>query len=262
MTKKAVAKVDLGTAVAAMPVIPDFNAPAVAKEIITLNEQATRVLEGAQRADIKDATSASVGTDFLKSIGKRIAEIDEKRKGVTGDFDKLVKGVNALFTKGPLFKLEQAKTAMQTKLGNFARAERVRLEAEAQVERERIAREAAAQATQAVAEGDTSGAIEILQGAASVQVVAEKVEVRGGAATLAGVKRKVGTITDLRAFLGYLAQNRGPQALNVLGGITIGQRELNQLAAHAFATNEDRYAQTDTSIPGFSAGYEETFGAR
>lgn len=261
MTKKAVTKVDLGTAVAAMPVIPNFNAPAVAKEIIFLNEQATRVLEGAQRADIKGAISASMGTDFLKAIGKRITEIDEKRKGVTGDFDKLVKGVNALFTKGPLFKLEQAKTAMQTKLGNFARAERVRLEAEAQVERERIAREAAAQATQAVAEGDTSGAIEILQGAASVQVVAEKVEVRGGAATLAGVKRKVGKVTSMRALMYWAATEKTPLAVALLGGVSVGQRELNQLAGAIFQL---RQLQGDDSIgvPGFEASEEETFGAR
>ncbi len=258
MAKKDVVKADLGTAVAGMPEVPTFNAPAVGKQIILLNEQTTHVLEVAQRAVIKTATEAAVGTDFLKAIGARIEEIDNARKEVTGKFDKLVKGVNALFTKGPLFKLEQAKAAMQKKLGDFARSERARLEQEAEVERKRIAAEAAAQATAAVAEGDTEGAMEILQGAAAVEVVADRVEVRGGNAVLAGVKRKVGKITDLRAFLKWAATSPSPAALAICGGVAVAQFELNRLARARLDSPEFR----GVDIPGFEATEEETFGAR
>lgn len=262
MSRAIVRKEDIGTIIAGMPELPPFNAPAVAADLKTLNEQAVRVLEGAQRAELTTPEAAKVATDFLATIVTRISEVDDKRKDVTGKFDKLVKGLNALYTKGPSFKLEQAKTILQAKLGNYARAEHVKAEVAAEVERQRIATQAASDAAAAVEEGDTEGALEIIESAARVEVVAAKVEVRGASAVLAPIRRKVGKVTDLRQFLGYLVANRGPQALNVLGGITVGQRELNQLAAHAFATNESRDAEVDTSIPGFEASYDETYGAR
>lgn len=264
MSKALVKKpTDLGvTAESLTGTVPTFNAPLVASAINRFGAQAVRVLEGAQRAVIDNATSAAVATDFLKAINTQITTVEDARKLHAQPFDKAFKALNVLFNKGPAAKLALAKTVLETKLGLYLRKEREEAEAVAEQERQRIAAEAAASATQAVAEGDSAGALEIIESAAAVVVQAERPVVRGHSSVLATVKRKVGKVKDMRKFLDYLVQNYGPQALNVLGAVTIGQRELNQLAAHAFATNENRDAQYDTSIPGFEASYEETFGAR
>lgn len=264
MAKKTIAVAtteDLGSTVALLPKLPEFNAPAIAKQFKDLSDQATRVLEGAQRAVIEDAESASKGTEFLAKINQRIKDTDEARKAASGGFDKLVKALNTLFNKGPAFRFEQAANIMQAKLGGYARAERAKAEAEAQKERERVAAEAAARAAEAVEEGDSAGALEILQ-AAAVEIPAEKVQIRGATSALVGVKRKVGKVTDLRKFLAWAAASPSPSALAVCGGITVGQRELNQLAATVIAINENPLAGAPADIPGFEASYEETFGAR
>jgi hypothetical protein len=257
-TKKST---DLGAATALLPKIPEFNAPAVAQELKQFSDQATRVFEGAQRAVISDLASATVATDFLKSINQRIKDIEAARKKTTGKFDSLVKSMNTLFNKGPKARLELAAEIMQAKLTVFARAEREKAEAQAQRERERIAAEAAAAATVAVEEGDTEGALEILEDAASAEVAAGRTEVRGHTAVLASTKRKVGKVTNLRAFMSWLAETKTPMAMAAIAGVSFGQRELKQHAAAVIATRE---AEGDTSIgvPGFEAEYEETFGAR
>lgn len=261
MRKALIKKEDLGALVALLPEVPVFNAPAVAAEIKGLNEQASRVLESATRAQITDATAASVATDLLSAVTKRITEVDDARKLVTGKFDKLVKGLNTLYTKGPSMKLETAKTILQGKLGVFLRAERVKADAAAAAERQRIANEAAANAAAAVEEGDTAGALEIIESAAAVVVEAEKPQVRGATAMLTSPRRKVGSITNMRAFIHWLAETQTPMALAAIGGVTVGQRELNQLAA-AVLTMRAAAGDDSISVPGFKAEYEETFGAR
>lgn len=257
MTKQ-LAKINagaLGDAVDALPKVPAFNATKVAQDIANLNEQADKVLAAAKRADLQTEQTAVTATTFLSSITKRIKEVEDERKGITGNFDKLVKGLNALFTKGPLFKLDQAKTIMQAKLGLYVRAERARLEAEAEVERQRIADEAAKQAKKAIKEGDRAGAVEILQNAAAIDVQPEKLEIRSATAALNSVKRNVGTVKDLRKFLLWVASNQDPAALAALGGISVGQRELNQLAVAVLVGGH-------APVPGFEATEEEAFGAR
>jgi hypothetical protein len=255
-------QLDLGNAVSSLPEVPVFNGTAVVVQLRNLNDQAERVLAGANRAEITDEKSASVSTDFLASITKRIAEVDEERKGVTGKFDKLVKGLNALFTTGPTAKLAEAKGIMQGKLQAYLAAERVKAEAAARAESERIAAEAAAQAQNALDDGDEAEALDILESAANIEIKVEKTVVRGkGGATLAPTKRKVGKVTNMRAFLAWLAENKSPMALAAMGGVTVGQRELNQLAAGLIAlrtgTGDESHA-----IPGFEAGYDESINAR
>lgn len=252
---------DLGSLTAAIPTPPVFNAPAVAIEIKALNEQATRVFEGATRAVVDNDQAAAVGTDFLASIGARVKEVDAKRMVVTGQFDKLVKGLNGLYTAGPIAKLEEAKTLMISKLRGYQLKLRADAEAAAEVERQRIAAEAATNAATAVDEGDLRGAMEIIEDAAAVEVTAEKVEVRGATAVLATTKRKVGKVTSQRAFLYWLSETKTPMALAAMAGVSFGQRELNQLAA-AVLTLREHAGDESISVPGFEAGYEESFGAR
>lgn len=255
---KAVTKINagaLGAMVEALPKVPAFNATKVAQDIANLNEQADKVLAAAKRADLQTEATATTATTFLATITKRIKEVDDERKGITGNFDKLVKGLNGLFTKGPLFKLDQAKTILQAKLGAYARAERIRLEEEADAERKRIAAEAAKQAQKAIKDGDRAGAVEILQNAAAVDVQPEALVIRSATASLSSVKRNVGSVTDLRKFLAWVAANNDPAALAALGGISVGQRELNQLAVAVLVGGH-------APVPGFDATEEETFGAR
>lgn len=256
-----IAKKDLGSAVALLPKVPEFDPAATAAKLVEFGEQADRVLAATQRAIIADDESAAKGTDLLKAITQQVDVVDEYRKATTGKFDKLVKGLNSLFNKGPAFKLEQAKTIMQAKLGGYVRAQREKAQADAEAARKRAAEEAAAQAQKAVAEGDTEGALEILKEAAEVQVAPAKVEVRGNSAVLAAPRRKVGKVTDLRKFLAWAATSPSPSALAVCGGITVGQRELNQLAVKVLDINENPLAEKAV-IPGFEAEYEENFGAR
>lgn len=257
-------QLNIGAEVALLPELPAFNGPAVVAQLRGLNEQAARVLAGANRADPNDEESAAVATDFLSSITTRITEVDDARKAVTGKFDKLVKGLNAMFTTGPSAKLIEAKGIMQQKLGVYVAAERRKAEAAAEAERQRIAAEAAAQAQNALEEGDDDGALEILETAASFEVKVEKPVVRGRGASLASTNRKVGTIKDLRKFLAWVGSNESSMALAVVGGIDVGQKELNTLAATVLAANElaKRTGAAELVIPGFEAGYVESFGAR
>jgi hypothetical protein len=234
----------------------------VASEITRFGEQAQRVLDSANRAVFSDAKSASVGTDFLKTITTQITTVDDARKNVTGNFDKLVKGLNAMYTAGPLAKLEQAKEILKKKLGNYLAEQRRKNEEAAEVERKRIAAEAQAQADSALEEGDTDGALDILTSAAEVQVVAAKPEVRGrGGSVLTAPRRKVGSVTNLRAFLAWLAETKTPMAMAAMGGVTVGQRELNQLAI-AVLTMREAAGDESITVPGFKAEYEESIGAR
>lgn len=258
-------QLDLGNAVALLPEVPAFSGPTVVAQLRTLNEQATRVLDGANRAAITDKKSAAVGTDFLASITTRIGEVDEDRKGVTGKFDKLVKGLNALFTTGPSAKLIEAKGIMQGKLQSYLAEERRKAEAEAEAERQRIAAEAASQAQTALDEGDDDGALEILEAAASFEVKVDKPVVRGrGGASLSTTNRKVGRVVDLRKFLAWAAAEKSSMALAVVGGITVGQKEQNTLAATVLTANElaKRTGAVELVIPGFVAEYVESLGAR
>lgn len=253
---------DLGNEVALLPEVPAFNGTAVVVQLRNLNEQADRVLAGAQRLDVVDGDVASKATDFLASITKRIGEVDEERKGVTGKFDKLVKGLNALFTTGPTSKLSEAKGIVQGKLQAYLAAERRKAEAAAKAEAERIAAEAAAQAAEAVEDGDDDAALEILEAASNIEIKVDKPVIRGGSgASLASTKRKVGKITHMRPFLAWLGANTSPMALAAMGGVSVGQRELNQLAAALIAlrtgTGDESHA-----IPGFEAGYDESINAR
>lgn len=255
-------QLDLGTEVALLPEVPQFNGTAVVAQLRTLKDQAERVLAGAQRMEIVDANIASKATEFLATITKRIVEVDEERKGVTGKFDKLVKGLNALFTGGPTATLSEAKGIVQGKLQAYIAAERKKAEEAARAEADRIAAEAAAQAAAAVEDGDDDAALEILEAASNIEIKVEKPVIRGsGGATLATTKRKVGRIADLRKFIAWVAASDTPGALAVLGGIDVGQRELNQLAANVFAIREATGDQNH-SVPGFVAGYDESINAR
>lgn len=256
--------INIGEAAAALPTVPTFNPGAVALQVKQLNEQAQRVLDGANRMTLTDDASAAVATDFLKAIGKRVTEVDDARKAVSGGFDQLVKGLNALFTAGPTAKLKQAKDLVTQKLTAFAAEQRRKAEEAAQRERERIAAEAAAQAQDAVDDGDTEAALEILESAAQVEVKAEAPAIRGGTAVLSSTKRKVGKVTDLRKFLAWAGTSPAPMALAVVGGIDVGQKELNQLAAAVLKANEARKesGEQPLDIPGFEASYAESFGAR
>jgi hypothetical protein len=262
MAKKALIPAgDLGTAVTNIPTMPPFNAPAVASQLAVFTVSAQKAFDAAQRAVIETPESAEKGTEFLAGITKKLAEIDEQRKLTTGKLDQMVKGLNALFNKGPAAKLEQAKVMMQAKLGGYVRRAREKAEADAEAERQRIAAEAAQQAAAAIEEGDTAGAIETLQAAASVEVEAEKPVIRGATSVLATTKRKVGRVTDLRAFLKWVTHSDLPMALAAMGGVSVGQRELNQLAAAVFAYREAT-GDAAYSIPGVTVELEESYGAR
>lgn len=245
-----------------VPKVPALDVKAVGEKLAEFGERADKALAASLRVEIDSEEKAAKVTDFVAALTKTLAEVDDYRKATTGQFDKLVKGLNGLFNLGPKAKLEQAKTAAQAKLGKYVRDQRAKAEEEARAAAERAAAEAAAQAAQAVKEGDAEGAMQILQEAASVVVEAPRVEVRGNAAVLATTRRKVGRITDLRAFLAWAATSPSPQALAICGGITVGQREQNQLAARVLDIQENPLAGTPPSIPGFVAEYEETFGAR
>lgn len=256
--------INIGEAAAALPTVPTLNPGAVALQIRQLSDQAQRVLDGANRMTLVDDSSASVATDFLKAIAKRVTEVDDARKAVSGGFDTLVKGLNALYNTGPAAKLKQAKDIVTQKLTTFALEQRRKAEEAAQRERERIAAEAAAQAQRAVDDGDTEAALEILESASQVEVKAEAPAIRGGTAVLAGTKRKVGKVTDLRKFLSWAGSSPAPMALAVVGGIEVGQKELNQLAAAVIKANDARKesGEAPLDIPGFEASYAESFGAR
>lgn len=255
-------QLNIGAEVDGLPEVPVFNGAAVVVQLRNLNEQAERVLAGAQRVEIIDTEVAAKSTDFLASITRRIAEVDEERKGVTGKFDKLVKGLNALFTTGPTAKLAEAKGIMQGKLQAYAAAERRKAEAAAKAEQERIAAEAAAQASAAIEDGDDDAALEILEAASNIEIKVEAPVVRGrGGSVLATTKRKVGRITHMRPFLAWLAETKSPMALAAMGGVTVGQRELNQLAAGLIALRTGTGDESH-SIPGFEAGYDESINAR
>lgn len=255
-------QINIGAEVALLPEVPQFNGTAFVAQLRTLKDQADRVLAGAERMEVVDADIASKATEFLASITKRIGEVDEERKGFTGKFDKLVKGLNAMFTTGPTATLAEAKGIVQGKLQAYLAAERKKAEAAARAEADRIASEAAAQAAAAVEDGDDDAALEILEAASNIEIKVEKTVIRGsGGASLATTKRKVGKITHMRPFLAWLGANTSPMALAAMGGVSVGQRELNQLAAALIALRTGTGDESH-SIPGFEAGYDESINAR
>lgn len=250
----------LGEEAASLPTVPQFSPAIVVADVRAKNEQAANALAAANRANIEDAATARTATDFIKSVTATLNANDEARRRHVDPHNALVKVVNQLY-KGPEVTLTQAKNIVSGKLLAWNRAEQARKDAEAAAERERIQREAAKQATQAVEEGDIAGAKQILAEAERVPTDAGAVTTRGNFATSGTTKRKVGKITDLRKFLGWVATSASGSARAVLPGITVGQRELNQLAATVLAINAD--SQTDRAeIPGFEAEEVEGLSVR
>jgi hypothetical protein len=257
-------QLSIGEVTSQLPAVPQFNAAFVVARLQNFNDQADRVLAAATRADITDDKAAATGTDFLNAISKQIAAVDEQRKDITGGFDKLVKGLNALFNTGPARKLAEAKTLMQRKLGAYATEKRRKAEEAAEAERQRIAAEAAAQSQTALDEGDEEGALEILEAAGEIEVEAERHAIRGASAALTGVRRKVGKVTDLRKFLAWVGADQSAMAVAMAKGVDVKQKDLNQLAATVLAANElaKKTGAPELDIPGFSAEFVESFNAR
>lgn len=263
MTKRSVVpsanQSGVGELATGLPAVPTFEPAIIAAEVGRIAVRSQEILESTQRAVINTDEAAGKATEFLAAIRQTRDSADDARTKLTGPIDKALKALNALYTKGPIAKLDLAKETLTAKLSGYMRKKRELEAAEAKAREEALRQETIEQAKDALYGGDAEGAQELLQAAATVRVEPERTVIRGATTTLAGVKRKVGRVHDVKAFLFWLAESKTQSAMAMIGGVTFGQRELNQLAAAVLVTQEKDPA---AGIPGFTAEIEETFGAR
>lgn len=241
--------------VAAVPAMPVIDPEVFVGTLLHFAREADKAVAAASALVVTNQDSYDRGTDLATSAKAVVRKLETARKDYTAPLDAVKRKLIALFD-APKDRLDAAIAAAAREMGNWYRAESARRQKEAEEQRAAQQAEAKRLADATAAMGDTAGAQQIIEDAATVAVVPEKVR---GSGTYGGTtvmqKRPVGTVTDMRAFLRWAVSEPAPvEAAHFFGSIEIGKAGLNALAKAAL----DRYEPPITYIPGFTAEYVET----
>lgn len=198
---------------------------------------------------IDSPTMYGEAAEEVKSIKRKIAELDTRRKEITGPLDVAKKSVMDLF-RAPTEMLEKASKILGKAMEHYdAEQDRLRrerqalLDAEARKERERLAEEAAKLAEA----GRTEEAAVKLETAAVISAPAADTEAVK-AAGISFTERWQAEVVDIVALCRYVADNPDQRAL-----VTANQVALNGMA---------RALKGSMKIPGVKAISQRTTTVR
>jgi hypothetical protein len=178
----------------------------VSSYILNLTASGENALDQARNADINSEESFGLAGDLVKAINGKLTDAESERKVITKPMDDAKKGVMALFNAG-IAKLTEAKEKLQTKQTEWAKAERLKKAAQAEIDRKAAEERALSLADAQLSMGDNAGADQVLTEAASTidKMGDTKVSVRGMYGSSSGLRgRYVGTVDSNRAFLAWL----------------------------------------------------------
>lgn len=227
--------------------VPDRNG--LAGTLIALAIEADKAVLAATELEVTDQASYEVAADVGRSIQNVITKAETDRKAVTKPFDDAKKAVMKFFEK-PTANLNAALDAVRRKASTWRISEEQRRREEERVRRENEAAEAARLAAAAAAMGDKSGAAQIVAEAEERAAAPLEVKVAGRGSfggSAVGVKRPVGEVTDMPAFLTWVLAERPSGVLN---SVEIPKSILNQLAKTFLESGESR------EVPGFAYKYD------
>lgn len=139
----------------------------LAMTVTNLQASADDLLSQAERATVDDQKAYEKGTDFRKIVSGIKKRADDKRKELVEPSGRRVRTINAEFKKVK-DTLDQADTAVKTKMLGWYSAEQARIRKENERKR-KVAEEAALEAAEKVEEeGDAATAEAILNMASEV----------------------------------------------------------------------------------------------
>lgn len=237
--------VTLDTVAASVPQPVSPNSAFIAAELERFATAAHKAVSVAGRAIIDDEDSYGRGADVVKAINDQLKNLDAARKLQTKPFDDAKKTLMELYN-APGALLTEAKSRLTEKMTRWHRAEEARKREEAAKIRAAQEAEAKRLAEAQAALGDAAGADRILEEAATIKPAETKVRVTGTYGATAGTRKtNVGTVTDKRRFLSWLAVHGTDQEID---DVAIGQRMLNNLAARVLSPDHAL-----STVPGFKA---------
>lgn len=243
---------NIGTIIEALPAPIELNSSLVASELSRYSGQASKATEIAERARIDDQDTFDRGADVVRGINTTLKALEGDRKKKTEPYDDAKATLMSLYGS-PKAMLEAAKKKLSDKMSRWSNAEERRRAEEAAAAAKAQREEAAALARAQAAMNDEEGAAQIMSEAEELVPVPEKVVAQGNYGATGGtVKRAVGRITDLYAFLGWSLQS----APEIVAGISVDQRSLNRLAKSALES------ENSPDIPGFKFEYEKSLTIR
>jgi hypothetical protein len=252
---------DIGQVASAIGTVPAMPPAVIAAEIVRFVIESNKALDQAERAVIKDNDTAGRAADLLKAIGSTISSQEAARKQHTAPLDAFKAKIMKFYGLAT-GNLEQAKEILKEKAGAFARAERDRLQAEAD-QRQRLAEEEAARLAAAQAAlGDQEGADQILEEAAARPTEVVKVSATGVYGASLGLRTtKKGSVNNNRLFIKFLAgfMDSEPAYGKFVDDLRFPQSALNDLARAVLDPDlEAAVAQPD----GFVAEEIESISSR
>lgn len=209
----------------------------------------------AQRAVINDLESFGKGGDLIKAINAQVKAAETARRRYMTPFETAAKRISDLF-KAAGGQFTDAKDTISAKMLAWQRAEDQRRREEAAAAEAARKAEAEALARAQAALGDEEGAEQIIADATEITVAPEKVVAQGSYGSTTGTRKTPkGEITDISAFLGWLAANAKYET-EVLAGVSVGQRQLNGLAKRMLD------AESPDPVPGFAYRWDEGLNVR
>ena len=215
----------------ALPISVPIPNTEIAAEVIRFRAEADKAVAVAERAEIVDADTAGRAADVLRAITTSEKKLDEARKEKTRPLTEQKAKIDELYKPASAGYLT-AKTKLTAKVNVWRKAEEARLTAAAEVRRKERNEEAARLAAAQSALGDDEGADRILEEAAAMTGVPEKVSAVGVyGAVLGTTNRNVGEVNDRAAFLKVLATSTDPNVVAIRDKIEFPQALLNKLAA-------------------------------
>jgi hypothetical protein len=235
------------------------NAQATALLLDQLDEESASALRQAQRAAITSEESLGLAGELTKAITTRLKDLEEERKKFTVPLDDAKAKVMAAF-KPAKENFESAKDMLRVKSSAYLTAENQRRQREALAEQERVRELARKEAEQAAEDGDLEAATGILETAAEIaqQAKPAPVAARGAFGTLTTGQRVIsGEVTDLKAFIKFLATPEGSLLSDIIGlGAIVEAKKagLNKLAKAA--------VEKKLSIPGLTISDTQEARAR
>ncbi len=242
----------IGTIAAGLPKPIEFNSGEIAADLQRYADEADKAVAVVNRAVIDDQDSFDRGADLAKSIRVTLASVEDSRRKLTLPLDAAKKRLTSLFAT-PADKLEMALSAIKRKMDAFRRAEEQRRREAAEAARRAAEEEARKLAEAQAAMGDAEGAQQIIEEAAALPVVSEKVTATGVYGGSAGSrKRAVGEITNKIDFVRWALEN----SLTTISEAEFKASVLNALARGILEGGEN------PQIPGFSYRYEESLTIR
>ncbi len=208
----------------------------LAMMVTELQTKADDLLAQAERAEVGDQKAYEKGTDFRKIVSGIKKRADDKRKELVEPSGRRVRTINAEFKKVK-DTLDQADTAVKTKMLGWYSAEQQRIREENELKRKAAEETALAAAEKVEEEGDASTAEAILNMASEVPKADDRPAIGRGeltGATSVASTVWTGRVDNIKHACRAIADGHLP-----VDTVTFSQSKLNALARQYHENHPD-----------------------